>query len=348
MRNILVAIAGFLLFMGFASASPIYIAQGDQAYISVNHPSGTCWYFPDSERIEQTKLYDLPAVHSGENWSCELTRTQSGNMREGDYTLVYTYPSALMGAMPPRYLKDITWQNNSLVQVYGRTKDETGMQAARVMQDLKQMTNSSILDNLEEYQISIQAPVLTILKNDPGINEERIVSGESNMQDGTPITIVVDEMDHTKKELLQSFTFHTAVSRPYMAELGTWKTNMSLPIQDMAPGWHQMVVYCGGLQTSARFPIYQGWEAIPTPVQYINYFGNGSIKPVIIIQTVIQRETVYQDRWHTATPTPAITDVLGEKIPYPYKTGDVIPPWVGVAGLVVIGGIVLWRDYKWK
>lgn len=110
----------------------------------------------------------------------------------------------------------------------------------------------------------------------------------------------------------------------------------------------QMVVYAGGLQTSVRFPIYQGWEAIPTPSQYINYFGNGSIKPEIITKIVVQYETVYQDRWHTATPTIPPTDALGNEVAYPYKAGDVIPPWVGIVGLIVIAGIVLWRDYTWK
>jgi hypothetical protein len=83
---------------------------------------------------------------------------------------------------------------------------------------------------------------------------------------------------------------------------------------------------------------------MPTPKQYINYFSNGSVKPDIVTVTVVQIQTQIIDRWHTATPTPDITDALGGKIDYPYKAEDFTPiAWpVGMLFVVVIL-VVVWR-----
>ena len=123
-----------------------------------------------------------------------------------------------------------------------------------------------------------------------------------------------------------------------------------MPIQNMPPGWHEITIYAGSLVTTSRFKIDQReWTPAPTPTQYVNYLSNGDIAPVTIIVTVMQTPEIrYQDRWHTATPTPDITDALGKKVSYPYAAGDVIPAWVGLVGLILIIGIVLAKGWKKK
>jgi len=101
------------------------------------------------------------------------------------------------------------------------------------------------------------------------------------------------------------------------------------------------------MQTTARFPIYQAWTPEPTPKQYINYFGNGSMKPDVVTVKVVEFKTEYKDRWHTATPTPPITDALGDQVPYPYENGEVIASWMWwISALVLLCGIVMLRGEK--
>ena len=334
------------------SALPVFIAQNDPVQFAVEHPAGTCWYFPTSERIEQQKLYDIPAVKYGEKYVCELGSAQTANMREGDYVLIYTYPSQIgKDQFPPKYLKDISWNNSKLTSLFVAPRDEHGMQAARVMQDLKEMTSASKLDGMEEYQISVQPPMITITRQE-GVGWNLIrISGESNMADGTTVRIEIDELDRVPDPTIDkyyNFTFYTKVNRQYISEKGNWSCDMLLPIQSMTPGWHHTSVYAAGLETTARFPIYQAWTPEPTPTQYINYFGNGSMKPDVVTVTIpVPGPTRVVELWHTATPTPPITDALGNKIVYPpYKASEVIPGWVMALALVACVGVVVMRDRK--
>jgi hypothetical protein len=125
---------------------------------------------------------------------------------------------------------------------------------------------------------------------------------------------------------------------------------MIIPIQTMPSGWHNATIYAGDLITTARFRVdLHEWTLGPTPTQYIKYLSDGSIAPVIVTVTVppviITQEV---DRWHTATPTPDITDALGQKIDYPYKPGDKLEGGVAIFAALVIAGIVLLRGSKWK
>jgi hypothetical protein len=124
---------------------------------------------------------------------------------------------------------------------------------------------------------------------------------------------------------------------------------MQLPLQWMPDGWHVVTASSDGITSTARFPIYETWKPVPSPTQYINYFSNGSLVPVTVTVTIIEPpviETV--EEWHTATPTPSITDAVNNTIDYPYSPGGSIPSWVGVLCVIVIVAIVLKRDYKVK
>jgi hypothetical protein len=57
-------------------------------------------------------------------------------------------------------------------------------------------------------------------------------------------------------------------------------------------------------------------------------------------------ETV--EEWHTATPTPSITDVLGETIDYPYSGNGSLPEGIALVCALGIAVIILKRDYKRK
>ena len=355
MRILMAMLCAATMLSGLAIASPVYVAQGDPVQFQVDHPAGHCWYFADSAKQDDQKLYAIPATeYERENYTCELSSEQTANMPEGDYTLVYVYPSKLdTGKVPSEYISDISWGNDTIISLFGETRDEKGLQPVMVMTDLKAMVSTSKLDHLDEYPIVIESPLLTITDQFGNGWDYTNISGESNLANGTMVRIEVDE-DVRNTEIDSnvmrdySFTNYTPVIRDYVQEKGKWSYDMHLPIQFMTPGWHTTTVYAGGLEASARFPIYQSSEPEPTPIQYINYFGNGSIKPDVVTVTVVQLQTVYQDRWHTETPTPDITDALGKTVDYPYSSGDVIPPWVGIAGLIVIALIVLIKERERK
>ena len=338
--------------IGQVSASFMYVAQNDSAQFSVINPEGTCWYFPDVEKMELTKLYDLPVGYCDNHYCCSLTARQTANMHEGNYTLIYTYPSVITNVnanASNNYLKDISWKDDSLVSVFGNKEDESGKQGYMVMADLKLLTESSKTDNLEEYQIGIQPPLFTITRQEQ-VNDHVIdVYGTSNMANGTQIVVKLDESDHMALKDSGKYTFGNAyVHRDSLSQLGYWERQMNISIAELAPGWHTTTAYAGGLITTARFPIYQSWTSAPTPTQYINYFGNGSLKPdiVTVTVTIVQIETKMVDVWHTATVTPPITDALGKNIEYPYKTGNQIPTSIGVVALLCMGAIVLVRGGK--
>jgi hypothetical protein len=217
------------------------------------------------------------------------------------------------------------------------------------MNDLKKIITHNGFNNFSESQIVIQDPDLKITGMAQTGENNYTISGTSNYADGTPVTIKIDE-DRYFAQHDNSFTYQTRVNRPTFDQSGTWKKVMLMPIQTMPPGWHNVTIYAGELVTTSMFKIDQHeWGPSPTLKEYVNYLSNGDIAPVTIVVTVMQTpEIIYQDRWYTATPTPDITDALGGKVGYPYSTGDVISPWIGIVGLIVIAGIVLVRDWRRK
>ena len=121
-----------------------------------------------------------------------------------------------------------------------------------------------------------------------------------------------------------------------------------MPVNEMPNDWHEITVYGGRLETSNRFKVdTDSWTPGPTPTAYYHYLSNGDIAPVTITIPV-PGPTQFIDRWHDATPTPDITDALGGKVDYPYVPGEMVPSWIGIAGLVFMAGIVLVRDFKWR
>jgi hypothetical protein len=336
------------------TASPVYIAQNDPAQFAMTSPAGHCWYFPSSAKEDYSKMYDIPAEKYGDSYSCDLSSAQTANLPEGNYKLVYVYPVRLdTNTIPPSYLSDLSWNRSTstIVSLFGTVYYESGKQPYMVMADLLSAVNQSRLDHSDTYDIVIQPPMLSITRNEGEGWDFINISGITNLADGTKVRIEIDEFDRTldkDKEIAKyySFTNYTEVVRLYTDRDGTWGYSMHLPIQEMTPGWHTATVYAGGLVSSVRFPIYQAFTPEPTPRQYINYFGNGSMKPDVVTVKVVEIQTTYVDRWHTATPTPPITDALGGTIPYPYKSGSIIPEWVGIVGMFALAGIILVRDRK--
>lgn len=345
MRTLVCLILLLALLMVSASAVPVaYIAQGDQGYMQMNHSAGTCWYFPENEKIEQTHRYDIPSVVSGNGTYCQLSKKDTANMPAGTYNFLYVYPAEVNG----RYLKDTAWDNGVLTSKFAKRIDESGNRSPVVMQHLKDMVESGGIDGIEEYIIRVEEPYLTV-ENQGQVDFFTIrISGKSNLADGTNVTIKIDEWDHAALHDTQDFTFHTVVSKPSPNAPGSWTKDMKMNMQGMTPGWHNTVVEAGGLQTTARFPIYQTWEPNPTPTQYIKYFGNGSIKPDVVTVEVVRTVVQIQEKWHTATPTPAITDALGEPINYPYDAGESISPYAGVVFIMLAAAIVLLAGYRRK
>lgn len=332
-----------LFLISNASASTSYIARGDPIWVNESHPQGTCWYFPDSGR---GTLYDLPVSVNGNESYCVLQGSNTTQLQPIAYTLVYEEPTFANG----KYFKDISWVNNTLVSAFSgiHSIDESGKQAPQVMKDLQHLIAANGFNNFSTDKIVIQEPDLKLSELRQTQTDIYTAGGTSNLADGTPITIKIDEERYYAQHN-DTFTYHSKVIRPSDQDMGTWKANMIMPIQEMPPGWHNISIYARELETTSMFKIDQHeWAPAPTPTEYVKYLSNGNIAPVTI--TIIQTQIIvqYQDRWHEATPTPDITDALGQKIPYPYSYGDKIPEWVALLALLFIAGIVITRDWKWK
>ena len=323
----------------------IYIAQGDPVWIVEPSPGGSCWLFPFNE---VGKYYDIPAIAGNNETVCGVTAEQSANMKEGRYTMVYVTPAVING----KTFKDISWINNSLVSTlsHSKTIDESGKQGPMVMKDLYMMIEANGLNTIVNNTIEMQAPFLHVTEMRQTAENLYTVKGTSNFADGTPITIKIDE-DRYYSQHNNSFTYKSTVSRPYNEISGIFKYDMLMPIQEMPPGWHNLTIYSGELVTEARFKVDEHeWGPVPTPTEYVKYLSNGNPAPVYINNTitVVETQIQYIDKWYTATPTPAITDALGEKINYPYSPGNQIPEWVALIAVIGIAGLVFVRDWKWK
>ena len=331
-----------LLLCALPASGLIYVAQNDSLAIPVPAAGGTCWYFPTSEQTTLANMYDIPAGGA----ECQLSRFQTASMNAGTYDFVYTYPVQVNG----RSIKDVSYKNGQLVSIFTQSpaKDESGKQAMMVKADLEAMVQKGGVDQVYEDQINVKAPYLTVLQIYQVADNTLRVSGASNMNDGTIVSVYVDQTAHYAEHNTGCFTFDTVIHRGALNEEGQYSVNMLLPLQDMAPGNHELTVYADGLKTTTSgFPITSWWTPVPTPVQYINYFWNGSAMPVTVTVPV-PGPVQYVDRWNTATPTPVITDALGEPVTYPYTPGKNLPLPVGIIALIGIAAVVLLRDYERK
>ncbi|MDD3725414.1 MAG: hypothetical protein PHV83_07815 [Bacteroidales bacterium] len=332
-------IGTLLILISCASASPYYVAQGDSALIPFKHDNGTCWYFGSSAQTPD--LYDTPSVAIGNTTFCKITTDESSTM-QGWYDLVYTYPSKLNNITP---FKDVRWSRSGLQSALSSSSflDESGKQSQTVKSDLLNLIKTNGIDNYELSTISIDKPYITITRIEAKTDVIEHIQGYTNLQNGTTITIKVDEMERYALHDSANYTFQTEVIRPDNIALGTWDSDMMLPLQDMYPGWHNVNVYADDVTASVRFPIYQYWTPVPTPTQYINYFGNGSIKPDIVTVEVTVPVYINQTKYIqlTATPTPDITDVFGNTINYPYKPETTYPDSIGFVLLAMLAAVIV-------
>jgi hypothetical protein len=332
-----------ILLVSAASAYPIYVAAGDPASVHENVPGGSCWLFPSSGVGYE---YDFSPATTGNETFCTIPGKTTANLIPGTYTMIYQEPVVVGN----KIFKDVSWVDNSLVSSFAKVKpvDESGKQAPAVMNDLKRLVETNQFNTLKTDQVFIEKPDLKLNTLQQTAENVYTASGTSNFADGTPVTIKIDDARYYSQHN-DTFVYHTKVIRESSEASGSWSVNMLMPIQEMPPGWHEIAIYSRELSTTSQFRIYeQEWGPAPTPTQYIKYLSDGNIAPVYV--TVIQEKIVdhYTDRWHTATPTPAITDALGGTVDYPYKTGGQIPGWVALIALLCIAGIVIARDWTWK
>ena len=309
----LVSILILFLLVTSVSASVNTIVQSMPAGISSQHNNGACWFFPTNHSLVQNPLYDIRSHLVGNHSHCDLTGIQTAGMEPGNYLVLYVYPVKTEDS----FIKDISLEDSKLVSIFAKTKpiDIAGKQSDMVLADLRTMLIGST-DKYEEYNVIVEEPYFVVKIMEQVYPTIVRISGETNLEDGTPVTIKVDEMERYALHDLQNFTFATSVFQPDITIPGTWTRDMNMPLQDMAPGWHEVVVTAGKITVTTKFPIYQTWEASPTPTHYINYFGNGTMKPeTIVVEKVVRvvetKEVIVQ---LTAAPTPDITDALGEKI----------------------------------
>jgi len=323
-----------------------YVAEGEPVSIGFSHPNGTCWYFAQGGEDLAEDYYDIPSIPDGNGSVCIFNASMSANNPLGIYTVFYSFPSSLNGKL----FKDVSWNNGSLVSIFGNNAplNEAGKNPMMVMQDLENLIQKDDIDGIETATIVLQKPELTITRlEQTGLNTITL-SGTSNLANGDSVAVVVDNGNFNQQPDAANFSYVIPVNRPYANSDGIFSIDMQLPLQWMPDGWHVVTASSDGITSTARFPIYETWKPVPPPTQYINYFSNGSIKPdvVVVTQTIIVNQTI--EEWHTATPTPSITDVLGETIDYPYSGNGSLPEGIALVCALGIAVIILKRDYKRK
>jgi hypothetical protein len=295
--------------------------------------------------------YDIPSltVDYGNSSICKLTAEDTGTMPLTTYTVLYEQPVLVNG----KYFKDVSWINNKLESSFSHISsvDESGRQGPEVLRDLQNMLDTNAFNTYTIDYVELQEPVLSVRTLERTGENLYTVAGTTNFADKTDITIKVDE-EYYYALRETAFIYHTRVMRPSDTMMGNWNASLRMPIQEMAPGWHNLSVIVGDLKTTARFHIdEQEWAPSATPTQYVKYLSNGQIAPVIV--TIVQPPVVVTQTveiWHTATPTPAMTDAMGEEIGYPYTYGDKIPKEIvflilgGFAGLILVRtGMKRWK-----
>ena len=334
------------LLISIVSAYPIYVATGDPVSVHENKPGGSCWLFPSSGTGYE---YDFTPLIDIENETfCSIPGEVTANLIPGTYTMAYQEPVYVGN----KIFKDVSWVNNTLVSSFAQIKpiDESGKEAPIVLTDLKRLIETNQFNTFISETVFIEEPDLKLNEMHQTAENVYTASGTCNLINGTPITIKIDDKRYFSQHN-DSFTYHTAVIRSSNEVNGVWSAYMPMPIQEMPPGWHEIAIYSRELITTSQFKIdEQKWGPAPTPTEYVKYLSNGDIEPVYINNTiiVIETHTEYIDKWHTATPTPDITDALGGKVNYPYKTGSQIPGGIALLALVSIAGLVIMRDWKWK
>jgi len=347
MRKIL-AILLFSIFFctSIALAESVTVAQGDPVWVAEYSPNGTCWLFPD-HGIGDSRFYDIPAQHINNVTWCNIYGTDTANLNPGTYFIVHEAPAMVNG----NWFKDISWINGTLTSSLklGQNIDESGKDASVIMQNLEDTISSDNLNTYSTDTIYLQKPLITITGIDRTATDVYTISGQSNLRDGENLTIYVDDLRYLSQHNT-SFIYNANVVKHMNESTGIWSEDMQMDINNMPAGWHTAEVYGGNTYASVRFKIdQQQWLPAATPTEYVKYLSNGDIAPVTIIVTqtpVI--EITYVDRWHPATPTPAITDALGGAEDYPYTPGKSVAVPIGVLALVAMGAIVLLRDYRRK
>ena len=322
----------------------IYVARGESVDIPFTHPNGTCWFFQQAGGAYGPEYYNIPSTPDGNGSICEMTNAMGGTLPLGQYKVFYTFPSQLNGKL----FKDVSWDGHSLVSIFGQNApiNEDGKSPASIMQDLETLIQKDGIDGIETSDMVLQTPNMWINRLEQTGVDQITLSGTTNLKDGDAIKILVDNGDFSQQPDAANFSYTAMVKRPNVVDTGVFTVDMRMPLQDMPEGWHEVTASALGITLTARFPIYETWKPEPTPTQYINYFSNGSTMPVTVTVTipVVVKETV--EEWHTATPTPSITDVLGNTINYPYSPGSTLPGELVIACMLGIAAIVLMRDYK--
>ena len=365
-----------ILLLAFIACNPIhaatvYVAQGDLVTVPQIYPNGTCWLFPNSG-VGDLDYYDYPSKFNSETNQtyCTISKEFTANKEAGNYNLVYESPVLINGYS----FKDISYVNGTLQSALGYVKpiDINGLDAPVIQNKLESLILTDHLNNVSVDRVVIEKPLLSITSLGPitdqvyalhktspdsdGIVTTDIISspfyrisGRTNLPNGTKITIKVDETRFFSQHAKDSkYIFTTTASRPPEMDSAQWSCDFGFNVNDLPAGWHDITVYGGDLVSTVKFKVDQQIKPTPTPTEYINYLSNGDIAPIIVNHTITVIQTQYVDRWHTATPTPDITDALGNKIDYPYEPGATVPPEVGLICLLAIAVIILMRGYKKK
>lgn len=346
----LIVLLLLILAISSVSATTRYAVQGQEFNVALDHPGGTCWYFNENLSVGDS-LYDIPTNPKYVSQFCTLTDTQTASMEPGQYKMLYTYPGTVNdGSVYQKGIKDIRYINGSLVSILSGVNPVNieGRSPSYVLENLERMIRTNGIDNINYYSIEVIPPSLTIDSVVIIGRNELFITGKSTLNNNTIVTVKFDELERYALHDSANFTVKAFVVRPFGEGLGTWGATMVMPLENVAPGWHNVDVYAEKMHTSVRVPVYQDWTPHPTPTQYLNYFGNGSIKPVVVTVTI--PVTVVKEKYIqlTSTPTPDITDALGGKIPYPYEPGDTIPWWVGILSLFGIAVVALLKGWKLK
>jgi hypothetical protein len=330
------------------SAESYTLARGDALLVPMNEAPWTIWIF---SKLGPDHIYD--AVNGNDyngTMFYQINNTVSESLDPGEYIIVKQFPG-------PNLIKEISYaqrynysnfSNEYLVSPFKSIPDIdiNGWNPSNVLAEIQNL-NKNTDDRLEYATLIVEEP-LTVVKSIDRDWNNIYLSGTSNLQTNTTITILWDS-DRLVSE--RDFFFNTFQTYVREKADGTryWETGINVSFQDLPVGKHWVSVIALNKTTTAAFTVGELYKnQTPTRNETIKYLWDGVIvtpTPEIVNVPVPYEVTVIKTVVITTQPFPK--NPLGEEY-NPSRVPDVsnvVPPLILI--LIAMGVLYQGRG-RWK
>jgi len=271
-------------------AADILIARGDTLAIQAVSGGVHWWLFGYAN---EQQILDQGAK------SAIVLETPKWSLETGNYHLIEVSPgnnSIYEEYYDPGYQpeKFTTTRYPALVSPFrnGEVKNIYGLNPQNVESALKEMVKKSIDDSITTLNVQYAEPEIQIMRIDALQNPDNQtwynVRGYTNVANGTPLTITIDQGSYFYK---MNKTWKSVAENVNTADPGMWRQfNSLIPVDygNMFPGNHYITVSSPqGATMTVPFYVYKEPPAHYIPPQYIEYVGASPfVTPQVITKTV--------------------------------------------------------------